>query len=174
MKINSEQEMLECGKKLARECNLERDFAAVIEMIGDVGAGKTTLTRGLAEGLGVKEAVTSPSFTISKAYALPTGGQLVHYDFYRLGDPGLMAGDLAECISEPSNVVVVEWGESVADLLPEQRVVVKLDYNDDGSRDVKVDYCGDTVGVKMDDCGDTTDVKVSDCGGGTGAETETK
>ncbi len=145
MKVNSEQEMLELGKKLAESCKDERDFVMVIEMIGDVGAGKTTLTRGLAEGLGVKEAVTSPSFTISKAYALPDGGQLVHYDFYRLGDPGLMAGDLAECVSEPSNVVVVEWGESVADLLPEQRMVVNVNYNDDGSRDVKVDHRGDAV-----------------------------
>lgn len=145
MKVKSEQEMLELGKKLAESCKDERDFAVVIEMIGDVGAGKTTLTRGLAEGLGVKEAVTSPSFTISKAYALPDGGQLVHYDFYRLGDPGLMAGDLTECVSEPLNVVVVEWGESVADLLPEQRMVVNVNYNDDGSRDVKVDHRGDAV-----------------------------
>ena len=58
--------------------------ASVIELVGDVGAGKTTFVKGLAKALGVSEPVSSPSFTISKTYALPDGGNLVHYDFYRL------------------------------------------------------------------------------------------
>ena len=137
MKIKSEPEMVEYGKNLAEKCKSRRDFAVVIELIGDVGTGKTTLTRGLAEGLGVKEPITSPSFTISKAYALPDGGRLVHYDFYRLSEPGLMREDLEEVLGDPSNVVVVEWGESVADLLPEEHIRVEISYNDDGSREVK-------------------------------------
>ena len=139
VKVRTEQEMLECGRKLAEKLDFGRDFAAVIEMVGDVGTGKTTLTRGLAEGLGVKEPVTSPSFTISKAYALPDGGRLVHYDFYRLSDPGLMMEDLKENLTEPMNVIVVEWGESVTDLLPEKRTVVRVNYNDDGTREVEID-----------------------------------
>ena len=130
--------MLEYGKKLAEKLGSGRDFAVVIEMVGDVGTGKTTLTRGLAEGLGVEEPVTSPSFTISKAYALPDGGRLVHYDFYRLSEPGLMREDLEEALGDPANVVVVEWGESVADLLPEKHIRVEIDYNDDGTREVKI------------------------------------
>ena len=138
VKIKTEREMLECGKKLAEKLDFGQDFAAVIELVGDVGTGKTTLTRGLAEGLGVKESVTSPSFTISKSYALPGGGRLVHYDFYRLNEPGLMMEDLKEVMAEAANVVVVEWGESVADLLPEGHLVVELAYNDDGTREVKL------------------------------------
>ena len=130
--------MLDYGKKLAEKCRYQRDFAAVIELVGDVGTGKTTLTRGLAEGLGVKEPVTSPSFTISKAYALPDGGRLVHYDFYRLNDPGLMVEDLKEVMADAANVVVVEWGESVADLLPEERMTIEIEYCDDGTRDMEV------------------------------------
>ena len=81
MKINSEQEMLAFGKSFATK-------ASIIELIGDVGAGKTTFVRGLADGLGIKESVTSPSFTISKSYAIPSRkGRLIHYDFYRLPDP---------------------------------------------------------------------------------------
>ena len=137
MKIRSEREMIEYGKKLAEGLDLGQGFAVVIELIGDVGTGKTTLTRGLAEGIGVEEPVTSPSFTISKAYALPNGGRLVHYDFYRLSDPGIMAEDLEENLKEPRNIVVVEWGGSVADLLPEKRITVKVAYNDDGTREVK-------------------------------------
>lgn len=128
-----------CGKALAEKIkDLKGGSAVVVELVGDVGAGKTTLTRGLAEGLGVKEPVTSPSFTISKVYALPGGGRLVHYDFYRLGEPGLMAEDLQENLAEPGNVVVVEWGESVGDLLPKERVTVRVEYNDDGTREVMV------------------------------------
>lgn len=121
-----------------------RDFAkdlsagSVLELVGDVGSGKTTFVRGLAAGLGVKDFVTSPSFTISKSYALPGGGQFVHYDFYRLSDPGLIAEDLAEAMSVPENIIVVEWGESVGDVLPEGRTKLLFKYLDDGSREVAI------------------------------------
>ena len=91
--------------------------ALVVELIGDVGAGKTTFTRGLAEGLGITEPVTSPSFTISKSYPLQNGGNLIHYDFYRLSNPGLMAADLQENLTNPDNIIIVEWGESISSLL---------------------------------------------------------
>ena len=119
-----------------------RDFVgkvragAVIELIGDVGAGKTTFVRGLADGLGIKEQVTSPSFTISKAYALPEGGELIHYDFYRLQDPGIMVEDLKDSINE-NNIVIIEWGESVVGVLPEDRIKIKISYNDDNSRTIE-------------------------------------
>jgi len=131
MKINSEQEMLELGGKLPITAN-------VIELVGDVGTGKTTLTRGFAKALGVEEDVTSPSFTISKAYATKDGKTLVHYDFYRLQDPGLMSEDLEENISNPNNIVVIEWSDSVKNLLPENHTIVNIRYNDDGSREVEI------------------------------------
>ena len=64
--------MLDFGKEFAKKVSPGQ----AIELLGDVGAGKTTFTRGLAEGLGVKESITSPSFTISKTYALPGGKTL--------------------------------------------------------------------------------------------------
>jgi len=131
MKINSEQEMLELGGKLPITSN-------VIELVGDVGTGKTTLTRGFAKALGVEEDITSPSFTISKAYATKDGKTLVHYDFYRLQDPGLMSEDLEENISNPNNIIVIEWSDSVKDLLPENHTIINLKYNDDGSREVEI------------------------------------
>lgn len=131
MIIHSEQEMLDFGQKFAGQ-------AKVIELIGDVGAGKTTFVRGLAKGLGVLEPVTSPSFTISKSYALPTGGRLIHYDFYRLDDPGLMSTDLAENLTNPDNIIVIEWGESVSDILPENHTIIRIEYNDDNSRTINL------------------------------------
>lgn len=120
--------MLAFGENFAKTL----EFPAVIELIGDVGAGKTTFTRGLAKGLGIKEPITSPSFTISKAYALPSGGNLVHYDFYRLPDPGLMADDLRETLENKNNIVVIEWGESVAELLPKNHYKIEIRYAGDG------------------------------------------
>lgn len=108
----------------------------MIVLTGDVGAGKTTFTRALAAALGVTEPVTSPSFTISKRYALPTGGELIHYDFYRLDDPGLMADDLAEAISVPHSLTVIEWGGNVLDLVPADAHFLTFAINDDGSRTV--------------------------------------
>lgn len=134
MKIHSEQEMLAFGHDFAKSLH---DKPTVIELIGDVGAGKTTFTRGLATGLGIKEPITSPSFTISKAYAIPSGGRLIHYDFYRLSDPGLMTEDLSENLRNPDNIIVIEWGESIADLLPDDHIKLNISYNDDGTRSIE-------------------------------------
>lgn len=139
MRVTSEREMLELGENFAKKLVSDGvlEGSVVIELVGDVGAGKTTFTRGLAAGLGVKEPVTSPSFTISKNYA-GENANLVHYDFYRLGDPGLMAEDLEESINTPRTVTVVEWADSIEDVLPKERRVVKICYNDDDTREVTI------------------------------------
>lgn len=125
--------MLEFGESFAKKLV----FPAVIELIGDVGAGKTTFTRGLAKGLGIEEPVTSPSFMISKKYA-GDKANLTHYDFYRLGDPGIMVDDLIDSLSEKNAVVVVEWGEEVENVLPEDRIKILIKLNDDGTREVSL------------------------------------
>ncbi len=137
MKINSEQEMLNFGKEFAKKCQPSKDSASVIELIGDVGAGKTTFTRGLAKGLGIKKPITSPSFTIAKSYALPSNGTFTHYDFYRLPEPGLMVEDLEENLRSPNNIIVIEWGESITDLLPKDHIKITISYNNDGSREIE-------------------------------------
>ena len=133
MIISSEQEMLKFGREFAKQC------PSVIELVGDVGAGKTTFVRGLAEGLGIKEQITSPSFTISKSYALPGGGRLVHYDFYRLSDPGLMVEDFSENLGDDTNIVVVEWGESIQELLPQNHTTITIEYTESGERKLHID-----------------------------------
>ncbi len=67
MIIHSESDMLSFGEEFAKSLT----FPAIIELVGDVGVGKTTFTRGLARGLGIREPITSPSFTISKRYSFP-------------------------------------------------------------------------------------------------------
>ena len=133
MLIHSETEMHEFGRDFAAKLKAP----AVLELIGDVGAGKTTFTRGLAEGLGVKATLSSPSFTISRLYQ----GKdyiLAHYDFYRLEDPGIMSEDLAESVDDPKTITVIEWGQSIKELLPENHYVVEIKYIDENTREVTV------------------------------------
>ena len=132
MNFSDEKELIDFARELGKNLHAP----CVIELIGDVGAGKTTFTRGLAEGLGATEPITSPSFTISKQYPIKNG-VLVHYDFYRLPDPGLMSEDLAESIQDPHTITVVEWADTVQDILPENRLIFKININDDGTRTVE-------------------------------------
>ncbi|MBR2589243.1 tRNA (adenosine(37)-N6)-threonylcarbamoyltransferase complex ATPase subunit type 1 TsaE [Candidatus Saccharibacteria bacterium] len=143
--LKSEKDLLDFGERIGQRLKAElqkNPEAIVIELVGDVGAGKTTLTRGIAKGLGINAAITSPSFTISKQYAFKLDasktqeslGTLVHYDFYRLDEPGLMMEDLAEMIQYDNTVVIVEWGDSIAEVLPEKRTIYNIYINDDESR----------------------------------------
>lgn len=131
MLIRSESEMLEYGKNYAAKL----EIPAVIELVGDVGAGKTTFVRGLAQGLGIEEPLSSPSFTISRFYQ-GKKATLTHYDFYRLEDPGLMADDLAESITDENNVTVIEWGQSIVDILPAGHKVIEIKYIDENTREL--------------------------------------
>lgn len=110
------------------------------EMIGDVGAGKTTFMKGLGEGLQVDDDVQSPSFTISRLYEARDGLQLEHYDFYRLQDPGIMSYEIQESLNTDGTIVAVEWAETVSDVLPAERITVKIDYQAEGeARNVQID-----------------------------------
>ena len=132
MIFKTEEEMILFGEKLGQSLPVP----SVVELIGDVGTGKTTITKGIAKGLGVEDEITSPSFMISKQYAFPDG-KLVHYDFYRLPEPGLMSEDLLENINDEKTVTVVEWADSVSDLLPENHEKYLIKLLDDDSREVE-------------------------------------
>lgn len=110
----------------------------MIELIGDVGAGKTTLTKGIGEGLQVDDDVQSPTFTISREYSARDGLGLHHYDFYRLNDPGVVSYELAESVADPHVVTVVEWAETVQDVLPEERITISLAHGANESRECNV------------------------------------
>lgn len=98
----------------------------VFQLVGDVGAGKTTFVKGLARGLGVKDDVQSPSFTISRVYDGRDNLQLVHYDFYRLSDAGIMSNELAEMVHDPLTITVVEWAGIVEGVLPEDHITLTI------------------------------------------------
>ena len=115
----------------------------VLELIGDVGAGKTTLPKGLAEGLAISEPVQSPTFTISRVYAARDGLHLHHYDFYRLGEAGIMAEDVNEVMHDPAAVTVIEWSGAVSDVLPTDRLQISIQATDENERNVTVNAGGE-------------------------------
>lgn len=122
----------------------------VIELIGDVGAGKTTLVRGIAAGMGVDETVQSPSFTISRMYDTAAGQRLVHYDFYRLADPGIMRDELFETMGTRDTSVIIEWADSVESILPDDRLTVTIIAIGETSRRLNFDSGGEMSGMLME------------------------
>lgn len=131
----NESELRTWGKHLGRSLR----GGECVELIGDVGAGKTTLTKAIAVGMGIEEDVQSPTFTLSRIYETDRL-TLHHYDFYRLSEAGVMSYELAESIAAPRVVTIIEWADTVADVLPPERLVITLRSTPDGeARLVEVD-----------------------------------
>ncbi|PBC61682.1 tRNA (adenosine(37)-N6)-threonylcarbamoyltransferase complex ATPase subunit type 1 TsaE [Streptomyces sp. Tue6028] len=121
--VSSPEQMQELGRRLAK---LLRPGDLVM-LNGELGAGKTTLTRGLGEGLGVRGAVTSPTFVIARVHpSLGDGPPLVHVDAYRLGGGLDEMEDLDLDVSLSDSVIVVEWGEGKVEELTDDRLHVVI------------------------------------------------
>lgn len=105
----------------------------MIELVSDLGGGKTTFVRGLAKGIGSNDHVSSPTFTISNVYQ---GKQLTmhHFDFYRLHEAGIMREELEEVINDPRSVTVVEWANIVQAILPDNRLTIRITASGESSR----------------------------------------
>ncbi|MEU6662198.1 tRNA (adenosine(37)-N6)-threonylcarbamoyltransferase complex ATPase subunit type 1 TsaE [Streptomyces sp. NPDC046821] len=121
--VDSPARMGELGRRLAK---LLRPGDLVM-LTGELGAGKTTLTRGLGEGMDVRGAVTSPTFVIARVHPpLGDGPALVHVDAYRLGGGLDEMEDLDLDVSLPDSVVVVEWGDGKVEDLSDDRLHVVI------------------------------------------------
>ncbi|MFF9402069.1 MULTISPECIES: tRNA (adenosine(37)-N6)-threonylcarbamoyltransferase complex ATPase subunit type 1 TsaE [unclassified Streptomyces] len=121
--VDSPEQMQALGRRLARVLRP----GDLVMLTGELGAGKTTLTRGLGEGLGVRGAVTSPTFVIARVHPSLTGGPaLVHVDAYRLGGGLDEMEDLDLDVSLPESVVVVEWGDGKVEELSQDRLRVLI------------------------------------------------
>jgi len=143
VKSQSLDDTLKIGEKLGEQLK----GGEVIELIGDVGSGKTVLTRGLAKGAGSADNVASPSFTISRVYKTDNF-DIHHFDFYRLGDPGLMKQDIAEAAQDNNSVVVVEWSDIVEEVLPANRYIVKLEQAGEDERNIAITFPAEVEDAK--------------------------
>lgn len=122
-------------KALGLAIGLSLRGGEVIELVGDVGTGKTTLVKGVAVGLGIDEYIQSPSFTINRVYDGRDDIKLSHYDFYRLDDAGIMADELGEEIGNPKAVTIIEWAGVVEGVLPKDRLTIRITSPGETSRE---------------------------------------
>jgi tRNA threonylcarbamoyladenosine biosynthesis protein TsaE len=131
-------------KEIIEEAKKEnRTTATIITFSGELGAGKTTITKELAKQLGIKENVVSPTFVIMKIYNTKDikFKKLIHIDAYRLDkSEELLRLGWEEIISNKDNLIVVEWPERVSDCFPRDVIPLKLEHNDENTRTIKFCY----------------------------------
>ena len=139
---------------------LGRDFAKVLEkgdvlyLYGDLGSGKTTFVRGLAEGLGVKQRIISPTFIIVRCYEFQTQNsklksqnhnsklksleQFYHIDLYRTESERDLEGlGIEEIINNKNNIVAIEWADKLKSFSPEKRIDIEFSYEKVNTRKIR-------------------------------------
>jgi tRNA threonylcarbamoyladenosine biosynthesis protein TsaE len=132
-RTRSEEETIAVGESLGRQ--LPR--RSVVLLIGNLGAGKTTLAKGIVQGLGAadSEEVSSPTFTLIHEYG---AGRVFHVDLYRIEDErGLRTLGLEELIGRDA-VVLVEWGERFPRMWPSDRIEIRLTAAEDEEREIRI------------------------------------
>ena len=134
-------------QSLGRKLSAFLTGGEVIELMSDLGGGKTTLTQGIVQGLGYDQPVTSPTFTLSQIYRMKTGLEVHHYDLYRLTEAGILDFEISEDIATPGIITIIEWGEIAHDILPEDRLRIKLTLDSETSRKIEISGTGARSGT---------------------------
>ena len=137
--IFSCEQMNEFGLKIANAL----PNGTVIALVGDLGAGKTTLVRGVARGLNINEVVQSPTFNIMKLY-LKGSRPLIHIDAYRLADINTDIG-LDEYIGYETGLTMIEWPHFIENLLPEDTLWIDIKSTGENSRHIEVYSINDSL-----------------------------
>jgi tRNA threonylcarbamoyladenosine biosynthesis protein TsaE len=115
------------------------EMAQVVALDGELGAGKTTLTQKIAKLFGVQADVISPTFTIMKKYETNNKNfkNLIHIDAYRLDKEDELTNlGWSEMLRDKDNLIIIEWHERVANLIPQNSIVIKLEHIDEGKRSI--------------------------------------
>jgi tRNA threonylcarbamoyladenosine biosynthesis protein TsaE len=131
---HSEDETLQC----ARDIGAAAQPGDIFALHGDLGAGKTLFAKGMAQGLDVKELVTSPTFNLLDVHQ----GRLpfYHFDLYRISSDDEMDQLLFEEYWHGSGVSLIEWAERASDRLPEKTVHITLTYINETTREISIEH----------------------------------
>lgn len=124
----------------AQDFRTQNFVSLLVCLEGYLGGGKTTFAQGVAAALGIKEAVTSPTFLIMKKYQAPRGKyNLYHFDCYRIKNAREIL-DLGweEIIKDKNNIVLVEWAEKIKRILPKDKVRIKFEFVDENRRKIEI------------------------------------
>ena len=128
--INSPEDMIAFGTKLGEELKPNM----IITLLGDLGAGKTTMTKGIGKGLGVKSIINSPTFTIMKIHQGKMN--LYHMDVYRLDNS--TGDDYLEEYFYMDGVCVIEWADNLSDIIPNERLEIYIKNISDTQRELTI------------------------------------
>ncbi len=123
------KETQKLGMLLAEEIKDGR----VVALSGELGSGKTTFTQGLLRGLGIKGPYTSPTFVIMKKYI----SNIYHLDAYRVGEKDILDLGWEEIISEPENIIIVEWADRIKNIIPKDSIWIEFGWLAENERKIK-------------------------------------
>lgn len=132
---NNEQETLKLGKKIVSRLQ----GGDIVSLVGNLGAGKTILTRGISEFLGVKKGVKSPTFTLMNIYSTnnPKIKFICHIDAYRLNSANdLLAIGAMEYFDDPETLTIIEWGDKAKNILPRRAKTITIDNINENKRKI--------------------------------------
>ena len=137
----SQQETINIGKKIATQLK----GGDIVLLYGNLGAGKTTLTKGIAEGLGIKKDILSPTFTLMQLYQIRKSElsvirKLIHIDTYRLEDENqLIEIGVEDYLGQPDTVCIIEWPEKILTLLKNKKTLnVEIEHVGENERVIKI------------------------------------
>lgn len=134
---NSENETREFGRELSQKLK----GGDILLLSGDLGAGKTVLVKGIAKGLGVSRAITSPTFSLMNVYET-AGAKLVHIDTYRLKhEQELLDIGAEDYLGKPDTICVIEWPEKIAGILENKKTITAvIEHQDQHRRKITVSF----------------------------------
>ncbi|MCK4454315.1 tRNA (adenosine(37)-N6)-threonylcarbamoyltransferase complex ATPase subunit type 1 TsaE [Candidatus Parcubacteria bacterium] len=121
----------------------QKKGALLIGLVGDLGAGKTTFLQGFAKGVGIKEKILSPTFVIMKKFQIQNPKSniqyLIHIDCYRIQKPEeILEIGFQEIISNPENIIAIEWSEKIEKILPKNIIKIKFKFINKNTRKITV------------------------------------
>ena len=141
-KFNYLSKSLEDTAKLGELIAKNSQPPILIELVGDLGGGKTALVKAIAKALGINQTVTSPTFNIHRSYQSPNGVVLEHFDFYRLEDDEIVKNELLDSLSDPSTIVCVEWAQNFSSHLFADRLSINCHFIDESKRRYELSAAG--------------------------------
>lgn len=142
----NEAQTIKLGQKLGQVLK----GGDIIILDGDLGGGKTTFSKGIALGLGVKEDVTSPTFSIEQIYRARSGLAIFHYDFYRLKAGDITEMEFLENLDNPQAIFLVEWGDIIRKILPANYLEIKFTYLGENKREIEMIPIGEKHKKEID------------------------
>lgn len=131
---NSVDQTQQIAQKIAQKFKKQ---GGLIALYGDLGAGKTTFVQGFARGLGIKEKIISPTFILIRQHQLPSTEHLLyHIDLYRLEKINPQTLGLPEMLSNPQNIILIEWAEKISNQLPPGTIHISLKKTSENTRQI--------------------------------------